>query len=127
MSAFLTKPPFAKALKRALAIALARHGDLMKTRRMNEDLNPPSQTALTERPARGGRDKAPDDEEIFRRLHNAIVVRQLEPGTKLGEEALCEVFGVSRAQIRRFQTRSLVWDTVTKEESYRESLPFRVP
>lgn len=50
---------------------------------------------------RGGRGLAPADRPIFARVHDAIVERRLEPGTKLGEEALCEVFGVSRAQIRR--------------------------
>ncbi len=49
----------------------------------------------------GGRGLAVADEPIFARLHGAIVERRLEPGTKLGEEALCEVFGVSRAQVRR--------------------------
>ena len=48
-----------------------------------------------------GRGNAITDKAVFTRLYNAIVERQLEPGTKLGEEALCEVFGVSRAQIRR--------------------------
>lgn len=55
-------------------------------------------STLGEPVARG---KAPGDSAVFTRLYNAIVERRLEPGTKLGEEALCEVFGVSRAQIRR--------------------------
>jgi DNA-binding GntR family transcriptional regulator len=50
---------------------------------------------------RGGRGQPVADEAIFTRVHGAIVERRLEPGTKLGEEALCEAFGVSRAQIRR--------------------------
>lgn len=55
-------------------------------------------------PALGGalpHGKSGTDTVAFTRLYNAIVERRLEPGTKLGEEALCEVFGVSRAQIRR--------------------------
>jgi DNA-binding GntR family transcriptional regulator len=39
--------------------------------------------------------------QVYDQLHRAIVERRLEPGTKLGEEALCEIYGVSRAQIRR--------------------------
>ena len=50
-------------------------------------------------PPEGG--KAVSDQLVFTRLHAAIVGHRLKPGTKLGEEALCEVFGVSRAQIRR--------------------------
>ena len=53
------------------------------------------------RQGRTPRGKAVNDTAIVTRLHDAIVQRRLEPGTKLGEEALCEVFGVSRAQIRR--------------------------
>jgi len=58
-----------------------------------EDLAPPG----------GGRARGQGatDEAVFARLHGAIVEHRLEPGTKLGEEALCEIFGVSRAQIRR--------------------------
>ncbi len=39
--------------------------------------------------------------QVYEQVHRAIVERRLEPGTKLGEEALCEIYGVSRAQIRR--------------------------
>jgi DNA-binding GntR family transcriptional regulator len=39
--------------------------------------------------------------QVYDQVHRAIVERRLEPGTKLGEEALCEIYGVSRAQIRR--------------------------
>ncbi len=38
---------------------------------------------------------------VYDQVHQAIVERRLEPGTKLGEEALCEIYGVSRAQVRR--------------------------
>ncbi len=37
---------------------------------------------------------------VYDQIHKAIVERRLEPGTKLGEEALREIYGVSRAQIR---------------------------
>lgn len=38
---------------------------------------------------------------VFDQIHSAIIERRLEPGAKLGEEALCEIYGISRAQIRR--------------------------
>jgi DNA-binding GntR family transcriptional regulator len=38
---------------------------------------------------------------VYDQIHQAIVERRLEPGMKLGEEALREIYGVSRAQIRR--------------------------
>ena len=62
-----------------------------------------AQIAAMAAPARGRteRARAVADEAIFARIHSAIVGRRLEPGTKLGEEALCEAFGVSRAQVRR--------------------------
>ncbi len=47
------------------------------------------------------KDRAPTDNEVFEHIYRAIVQQKLTPGTKLGEEALCEVFGVSRARIRR--------------------------
>jgi DNA-binding GntR family transcriptional regulator len=40
-------------------------------------------------------------DHIYDRIYAAIVEQVLRPGTKLGEEALCGVFGVSRTLIRR--------------------------
>ncbi len=42
---------------------------------------------------------------IYERIYVAIVEQALPPGTKLGEESLCEVFGVSRTRIRRVLQR----------------------
>ena len=39
--------------------------------------------------------------KIRSQVHRAILERRLGPGTKLGEEALSDIYGVSRAQIRR--------------------------
>jgi DNA-binding GntR family transcriptional regulator len=38
---------------------------------------------------------------IYEEIHRAIAERRLLPGAKLTEEALCEVFDVSRARIRK--------------------------
>jgi DNA-binding GntR family transcriptional regulator len=40
-------------------------------------------------------------DQIYERIDAAIVEQVLRPGTKLGEEALCAIFGVSRTLIRR--------------------------
>lgn len=45
--------------------------------------------------------RKPSDDEILERIYRAIVQQRLAPGAKLGEESLCEVFGVSRTRIRR--------------------------
>lgn len=45
------------------------------------------------------------DELIFQALMKAMVERELPPGSKLPEEALSEVFGVSRTGIRKVLTR----------------------
>jgi DNA-binding GntR family transcriptional regulator len=44
-------------------------------------------------------------ESIYARIYGAIVEQLLPPGTKLGEEVLCDVFGVSRTLIRRVLQR----------------------
>lgn len=40
-------------------------------------------------------------DQIYERILGAIVEQVLPPGTKLGEEQLCEIFAVSRSVIRR--------------------------
>ena len=42
---------------------------------------------------------------IHTEIFDAIVEQRLPPGTKLGEKALCEIFGVSRTLIRRVLQR----------------------
>lgn len=45
------------------------------------------------------------DEVIYERIYRAILEHRLPPGTKLGEEALCGVFDVSRTRIRKVLLR----------------------
>ncbi len=45
------------------------------------------------------------DEPIYQALMSAIVEHQLPPGSKLPEEALAEVFGISRTGIRKVLQR----------------------
>lgn len=54
--------------------------------------------------ARSDRRAAPGavgEDEIVRRLHDAVIEQRLPPGTKLSESVLCEAFGVGRARVRR--------------------------
>lgn len=54
-------------------------------------------------PARLERENAND--EIYEKIYVAILEHRLHPGTKLGEERLAEIFGVSRARIREVLAR----------------------
>ena len=40
-------------------------------------------------------------DQIYERIYTAIIEQALRPGSKLGEEALCGIFGVSRTLVRR--------------------------
>ncbi|MCU5771513.1 GntR family transcriptional regulator [Erwiniaceae bacterium BAC15a-03b] len=53
------------------------------------------------------------DEPIYQALMSAIVEHQLPPGSKLPEEALSEVFGVSRTGIRKVLQRLAAVQMVT--------------
>ena len=54
-------------------------------------------------PARLERENVQD--EIYEKIYVAIVEHRLHPGTKLVEERLAEIFGVSRARIREVLAR----------------------
>lgn len=41
------------------------------------------------------------EQQIYERIWKSIAERRLPPGTRLKEERLCEIFGVSRPRIRR--------------------------
>ena len=65
----------------------------------------PSMVATARKPAprkampdRATREVTVDD--IYERIYVAILEHRLHPGTKLGEEKMAEIFGVSRARIR---------------------------
>ncbi len=52
---------------------------------------------------RAEREKSVD--EIYERIYIAILEHRLHPGTKLGEERLADIFGVSRARVREVLAR----------------------
>ena len=41
------------------------------------------------------------DEAVYRSVYDAILAHKLPPGTKLAEDSLGEVFGVSRTVVRK--------------------------
>ena len=49
----------------------------------------------------GERDAVTGDGRIYRALHDAILEQRLPPGTKLTEDGLGEIFGVSRTVVRK--------------------------
>lgn len=68
--------------------------------------HPPMPTRSARRgatPARLQRENAHD--EIYEKIYVAILEHRLHPGTKLVEERLAEIFGVSRARIREVLAR----------------------
>jgi DNA-binding GntR family transcriptional regulator len=65
---------------------------------------PTSMPANARKPAsRAEREKSVD--EIYERIYVAILEHRLQPGTKLGEERMADIFGVSRARIREVLAR----------------------
>jgi DNA-binding GntR family transcriptional regulator len=65
---------------------------------------PESCTNMTPRDSANGagvRRGRVSEEEIVRRIHDAVIDQRLPPGTKLSEAALCAAFGVGRARVRR--------------------------
>jgi DNA-binding GntR family transcriptional regulator len=61
---------------------------------------------------------------IHARIYGAIVEQRLPPGTKLGEESLCQIFGVSRTLIRRVLQR-LANEHVVESRPHRGALVAR--
>jgi DNA-binding GntR family transcriptional regulator len=63
------------------------------------------------RPASARRTNAParpvglTEDEIFERIHGAVLDHRLQPGTKLKEVALAQVFGVNRNVVRKVLAR----------------------
>jgi DNA-binding GntR family transcriptional regulator len=64
---------------------------------------PMSATARKTDGTRAEREKSVD--EIYERIYIAILEHRLHPGTKLGEERMADIFGVSRARVREVLAR----------------------
>ena len=76
--------------------------------------SPPPKPAPAPRPARrklpstdgaAARNEGPGDieERIYRSVFEGVTSQRLAPGTKLPEASLCDLFGVSRALVRKVQ------------------------
>jgi len=63
----------------------------------------PASARKTTPGVRAEREKSVD--EIYEKIYIAILEHRLHPGTKLGEERMAEIFGVSRARIREVLAR----------------------
>lgn len=59
-----------------------------------------SEVAVSMGARRRGR-TGPGDETVYREVYDAILAHRLVPGTKLAEDALGEIFGVSRTVVRK--------------------------
>lgn len=69
----------------------------------------------TQRPRRQGKngDGAERHDAIYRSISDAIIEHRLKPGARLREDALAEVFGVSRTGIRKILQRLALEQLVT--------------
>src|SRR5262245_14822174 len=63
---------------------------------------PPAGNARAKAPARPA---PPSEDEVYDRIHGAVLDHRLQPGTKLKEVALAEVFGVDRGVVRKVLAR----------------------
>jgi DNA-binding GntR family transcriptional regulator len=69
-------------------------------------LNPEMPTARARKPALQARlQRENTHDEIYEKIYVAILEHRLHPGTKLVEERLAEIFGVSRARVREVLAR----------------------
>jgi len=68
---------------------------------MNEQLQPLKKQTREGKTTRSGT----QDDVVYAHIFDAILEQRLAPGTKLSEEALGEIFGVSRTIIRRALSR----------------------
>jgi DNA-binding GntR family transcriptional regulator len=89
------------------AIARRAQGSAPAGRAASRPSSPPAMPtrspSKTPSPARVERENAND--EIYERICLAILEHRLPPGTKLVEERLAEIFGVSRARVREVLAR----------------------
>ncbi len=74
--------------------------------RMQAPLPTPSSTMpATARKSGNRQDREKSVDDIYERIYVAILEHRLQPGTKLGEERMAEIFGVSRARVREVLAR----------------------
>ena len=79
--------------------------------RRPDDRERPAPTAAKRRGKNG--DGAERHEAIFQSISDAIIEHRLKPGARLREDALSEVFGISRTGIRKILQRLALAELVT--------------
>jgi DNA-binding GntR family transcriptional regulator len=67
--------------------------------------HPRSMPLATRKTPSGRAEREKNADEIYEKIYVAILEHRLHPGTKLGEEKMAEIFGVSRARIREVLAR----------------------
>lgn len=73
--------------------------------RMQHSPNAPTTMPASERKPTRRAERETTVDEIYERIYVAILEHRLQPGTKLGEERMADIFGVSRARVREVLAR----------------------
>src|SRR6266705_1062868 len=84
---------------------LCKHSRFPMVIRKSGKAAPATATLRKGRAARKRASGPLNEEEIYRRIYSAVLDHRLQPGTKLKEVALAEVFGANRNVIRKVLTR----------------------
>ena len=87
-------------------MAVIRHATAALDRMQAPFATGPNQMPATARkPATTRIERENTVDDIYERIYVAILEHRLQPGTKLGEEKLADIFGVSRARVREVLAR----------------------
>lgn len=92
----------ARAPEHAGTVAAGRGAPLARMR-PSPIVSPTMPSSASKSSSRAERENTID--EIYEKVYVAILEHRLHPGTKLGEERLADIFGVSRARVREVLAR----------------------
>ena len=109
VSAYLLKPPDPDEIERAIIIAIARHGDLMEQRRLNNELK--EEISLREKTEKKLQRLSKDREEIFQSLGNATII--LDPKFNIMDvnRAIMAATGKSKNELLGRKCYEIMHDT----------------
>ncbi|QIB50004.1 GntR family transcriptional regulator [Pseudomonas sp. OIL-1] len=85
----------------------------MKERRSPSAAEETDNDPVTLAPKKSGRKGSGHSEWIYRAISNAVIEHRLKPGARLREDALAEVFGISRTGIRKVLQRLALEQLIT--------------
>ena len=77
----------------------------MVARKSKNGRAPAANTSKSAHVRRNAPSFAPNEDQIFAHIHDAMLDHRLQPGTKLKEVALADAFGVNRAVVRKVLAR----------------------